>query len=280
MDGKKEGIELTKKIIHDLEASPLGAGANEKEAREPCCIQIGGFQFRFLSYCKKGSYTASQESAGAALLSEENLREDIPNAIEGCDFLIVSLHMGNEFSKSVHPMYRKLAQLCVELGASCVIGHHPHVIQGIESYRGKPIFYSLGNFLFDNYAGAVTYKGHWEDRHKGILAKVSFSSDSISYEIIPTTYTSKPLSSRIATEDDTVGIISEVDRLSALIVSGEDIVSTEAEAIRAIAKREFATIWVLTRIHGFRFVWHFIKALKFRHFRMLFSSFRRMVFRR
>lgn len=272
MDGGKAGIELTKEIIEKMGACTIGSGINEKEARKPAFVVLDGKTFGFLSFCKKGNFTSSGGKTGAALLSRENLKTDISEAKSKCNFLIVSMHMGMEFSKSVHPMYIELAHLAVDLGASCVIGHHPHVIQGVETYREAPIFYSLGNFLFDNYAGAVTYKSHWEARHQGLLAKVFFSSEGISYDLIPVIYSSKPLSVDIACGSDGENILSEIQSLSERISNGIDQGSAEAEAVGAIAKREIATIIVLTKIHGVRFLWYFIRDLKVRHFKMLFST--------
>ena len=272
MDGGKAGVELTSSILANMGAASIGAGVNETIARKPYFQEINGMVFGFISFCKKGNFTSSDLKAGAALLSKENLQADIPDACDKCDFLIVSMHMGMEFSKSVHPMYRELAHLAVELGASCVIGHHPHVIQGIETYKDVPIFYSLGNFLFDNYAGAVTYKAHWEARHIGILAKVSFSPDGISYQVIPVVYTSKPLAVGLPEDKIRSNILSEIDFLSKSIAEGIDQGAAEAEAVSAIAKREIKTIIVLTRIHGLRFLWYFVKDLKVRHFKMIFRA--------
>lgn len=272
MDGGKEGLLLTRDTLSRLGIASFGTGMSEADARTPEYIDIGGKRFGFLSYCKKGNFTASSNRAGAALLSMENLEADIPEAAEKCDHLVVCLHMGMEFSKSVHPMYRELAHAAARLGASCVIGHHPHVIQGIETYRGVPIFYSLGNFLFDNHAGAVTYRGHWEDRHRGILARVNFHSDSVSFEVIPIIYESRPLAARIASGEDAAAMLREVAELSEAVEKGTDTGAAETEAFGAIARREIATIAVLTRIHGLRFIWYFLKDLKPRHFRMLFRS--------
>lgn len=277
MDGGRAGIELTAKVIESIGAITIGSGIDEKKARKPHFRKIDGTTFGFLSYCKKGNFTASGDKAGAALLSRENLEADIPAASNKSDFLVVSMHMGMEFSHSVHPMYRELAHLAVDLGASCVIGHHPHVIQGIETYKDKPIFYSLGNFLFDNYAGAVTYKAHWEARHKGILAKVFFSSEGISYETIPIVYTSRPLAVDIANESERKTILAEIDTYSKRIQQGISQNSAESEAVGAIARREIATILVLTRIHGLRFLWYFVKDLKLRHFKMIFRTIWRKI---
>lgn len=280
MDGGKNGVELTSSILANMGAASIGAGINQTIARKPYFQKINGKLFGFISFCKKGNFTSSDSKAGAALLSKENLQTDIPDTYEKCDFLIVLMHMGMEFSKSVHPMYRELAHLAVDLGASCVIGHHPHVIQGIETYKDVPIFYSLGNFLFDNYAGAVTYKAHWESRHRGILAKVFFSSEGVTYEIVPVLYTSRPLSVDIAKGNEEQIILSELQSLSECISDGIDLASVESEAISAIAKREIATIIVLTKIHGVRFLWYFVKDLKVRHFKMLFRAIGRKISRK
>lgn len=67
------------------------------------------------------------------------------------DFIIVSLHWGLEYEAPPHPHQIETAHRLIDNGVDLIIGHHPHVIQGIEKYRGKYIFYSLGNFLFDQY---------------------------------------------------------------------------------------------------------------------------------
>jgi poly-gamma-glutamate synthesis protein (capsule biosynthesis protein) len=65
------------------------------------------------------------------------------------DWLIVSLHWGNEYLSEPETWRVKLAHQLVDAGADIIHGHHPHVWQDSETYQGKPIFYSLGNFVFD-----------------------------------------------------------------------------------------------------------------------------------
>jgi hypothetical protein len=64
-------------------------------------------------------------------------------------FAVAFLHWGLENSTCPSPQQRAEAQLLVDSGADAVIGHHPHVVQSIEIYQGKPVFYSIGNFVFD-----------------------------------------------------------------------------------------------------------------------------------
>ena len=76
------------------------------------------------------------------------LLEEIKKAKETCDFLTVYVHWGIEKSTTPESYQRTLGQQYIDAGADLVIGSHPHVLQGIEYYKGKPIVYSLGNFIF------------------------------------------------------------------------------------------------------------------------------------
>ncbi|MBA7523598.1 hypothetical protein ES705_15725 [subsurface metagenome] len=75
------------------------------------------------------------------------------------NFLIVSLHWGEEYELINSPAQQSLAHKIIEVGADLIIGHHPHVVQNIEKYQGKLIFYSLGNFIFDQYFSLDTQQG-------------------------------------------------------------------------------------------------------------------------
>ncbi|MCJ7788674.1 MAG: CapA family protein, partial [Candidatus Atribacteria bacterium] len=73
--------------------------------------------------------------------------------------LIISLHWGEEYQLTNSLAQQKLAHQIIEAGADLIIGHHPHVVQNIEKYQGKLIFYSLGNFIFDQYFFLETQQG-------------------------------------------------------------------------------------------------------------------------
>jgi len=75
------------------------------------------------------------------------------------NFLIVSMHWGEEYKLTNSPFQQSLAHRIIEAGADLMIGHHPHVVQNIEKYQGKIIFYSLGNFIFDQYFSTETQEG-------------------------------------------------------------------------------------------------------------------------
>lgn len=269
----KKGIHFTKFLAADSGIAIAGAGSNDDSARQPVFLEKNGVTVGILSYAKKGRFSAQPSRAGAALLSCRNLQKDILDIMPYTDYLIITMHMGMEFSQIVHPMQIKLAHTAIDYGADCVIGHHPHVVQGIERYKGKPIFYSLGNFLFDNYAGAVTYKGHWEARHQGLVAMVSFDQDEVGVEVYPTVYSSDEMVVRLAVGETKSKLLDELNEMSAELVSGSTTVAfAESHGLSAILSREIRTVAALTRLHGLAFLAYLVRDLKPRHLRMLFRK--------
>jgi poly-gamma-glutamate synthesis protein (capsule biosynthesis protein) len=127
-----------------------GAGMNEKEAFDPVVTDIKGIKTAFLSFADKSSGMktfASGSSPGAALLDTKKVCEKIQKASKIADHVIVSLHWGFERFTIPSPEQISQARKFIDSGASVLIGHHPHVLQGMEVYRNAPVLYSLGNFI-------------------------------------------------------------------------------------------------------------------------------------
>jgi len=83
----------------------------------------------------------------------------IRQAKNRAELVVLNLHWGTEYQTSYNLSQKKLARELIDAGADLIIGHHPHVVQGMEIYHGKPIFYSLGNFIFDQYFSVETQRG-------------------------------------------------------------------------------------------------------------------------
>lgn len=77
----------------------------------------------------------------------------------GCAYIFYACHFGTEYQAGHNALQTEMAHAIIDAGADCVVGTHPHVVQGIESYRGKPIFYSLGNFVFGGNLSPTDYDG-------------------------------------------------------------------------------------------------------------------------
>ncbi|MCU0679375.1 MAG: CapA family protein [Planctomycetes bacterium] len=89
----------------------------------------------------------------------EKMAEIVTELASTTDLVIVNVHWGVEYEHQFSRSQQALAHALIDAGADIIIGHHPHVVQGMEIYQGKPIFYSLGNFIFDQYFSPDTQEG-------------------------------------------------------------------------------------------------------------------------
>ncbi|MFH1713281.1 MAG: CapA family protein, partial [Candidatus Jacksonbacteria bacterium] len=89
----------------------------------------------------------------------ESAQEVIRQLAAETDLIIVNIHWGAEYEHQFNQTQQSIAHKLIDAGADIIIGHHPHVAQGMEIYQNKPIFYSLGNFVFDQYFSPDTQEG-------------------------------------------------------------------------------------------------------------------------
>ncbi|MFM2358003.1 MAG: hypothetical protein RJA61_740 [Candidatus Parcubacteria bacterium] len=110
---------------------------------------------------------------------EEKLFEDVvkKESVSG-DFVVVVIHWGEEYKLTSNDEQKSLAHVFIDSGADLVVGHHPHVVQEIEMYKDRIIFYSLGNFIFDQFFS--------KNVMEGLLVKVSLEDEKVQYELFPT----------------------------------------------------------------------------------------------
>lgn len=152
MDSGVEGLEETQRALDEAGILHGGAGANAHEARKPMILDIGSHKVGVLSYCSvpvNAPIWATSSTPGVARFVESELWEDVKGVRPQVDLVIVCLHWGLEHHRLPTPGQRSLARQMLEGGVDAVIGHHPHILQGVETWgEGKPAFYSLGNFLF------------------------------------------------------------------------------------------------------------------------------------
>ncbi|HQK69206.1 MAG TPA: CapA family protein [Bacteroidales bacterium] len=144
---------LLKTVDAFKSASVIGAGSWE-EAYTVKTMQKGRLKMGFLSVaqCEFGilnDHWTTKESVGCAWINYPELNNIITEAKRSLDYLFVITHAGIEFFDIPLPEWRDRYRQLIDSGADAVIGGHPHVPQGWELYKGKPIFYSLGNFYFD-----------------------------------------------------------------------------------------------------------------------------------
>ncbi len=132
----------------------FGGGRNLVEAHAPLWIEKNGLRIAVLGYneFKPRSFEAGPNWPGIAWSEDSQVIADIRAArTAGADVVIPYMHWGWEREPAPTERQRRLARLMIDAGADAIVGGHPHVTQGTEIYRGKPIIYSLGNFVFDGF---------------------------------------------------------------------------------------------------------------------------------
>ncbi|HEX9035530.1 MAG TPA: CapA family protein [Ktedonobacterales bacterium] len=131
--------------------TPVGGGANLEAAHQPVIRTIRSTTIGFLAYCQiePFSFAATPSTPGHAWLDAALMAADIRALRPKVDYLIVFTHWGIEYHPVESGEQQAMAQVAIDAGADFVVGAHPHVIQPSSTYRGKPIVFSLGNFVFD-----------------------------------------------------------------------------------------------------------------------------------
>ena len=139
-DYGKEGIEKTVEFLKGVGIEAVGLG--NLVIKEKKGIKFGFLGFNFVS--------KSPKDEDFKLVSDSDNKVDI---------LIVGVHWGEEYKDKANKFQREWAKMLVEAGADVVVGHHSHWIQDFESIEGKPVYYSLGNFIFDQMWSQKTRQG-------------------------------------------------------------------------------------------------------------------------
>ncbi len=160
-DAGKPGIVETQQNLDAYGIRHGGAGRNCADAHKATLMDAGGVTVAMLGYDSiAGYYRCGATTAGSARLTEANLVRDIAAArARGADYVIVFPHWGIEYRASASSFQVSMAHAAIDAGADMVIGNHPHWVEGMELYRGKPIWYALGNLVFDQSWSEPTMEG-------------------------------------------------------------------------------------------------------------------------
>lgn len=155
----------------------FGGGKNLAQAHTPLVIERNGLRIAFLGYNEffPRKFEADHDTPGIAWSEDEQVRLDITKtrSLHRADLVIAVMHWGLEHEPLASPRQRQLARLMIDAGADAVVGAHPHVTQDTDTYRGKPIIYSLGNFLFDSFSD--------EDNNTGWLLHMELTRQGVTH---------------------------------------------------------------------------------------------------
>lgn len=153
-DSYFDGFRRTRQVLEESGVCCFGAGENISEASRPGFVECSGIRFGWLGYADfdtRPSHVAGSAAFGINPLVEEAVVADVSRLAGTVDHVIVSIHWGVEFCHVPSPHQIRLARHLIESGASLVVGHHAHVVQGIERYGRGAIAYNLGNLTTSDF---------------------------------------------------------------------------------------------------------------------------------
>ncbi|MFA6437195.1 MAG: CapA family protein [Candidatus Paceibacterota bacterium] len=139
----------------------VGGGFNQTEAYSPLKKTIKDTLFCFFAYTDLGprSFEAGDDKSGMAFLDIESAQNDIEKNKNSCDLIIVSIHFGEEYKEKADSRQKTITKALVDSGANLIVGHHSHIISEVETIDNTQVFYSLGNFIFDQLFSDKTREG-------------------------------------------------------------------------------------------------------------------------
>ena len=214
MDFSTEGLRSTLNHCEKEKLETLGAGFNLDEARTINYQQIGKKRVAIINFAENEFATTNGNHPGANPLDTAQNYYDIQDASRTADYVVVIVHGGHELYDLPSPRIQQTFWFFADAGADAVIGHHPHCYSGYEIYKGKPLFYSLGNFLFDD--PKVT-DNRW---HTGFMLGLHFGS-SVEFQLYPYTQCLSKVGVELMNETAKAEFNSNLSRLN-MIIADED----------------------------------------------------------
>lgn len=203
MDYQGTGLEDTIKTLDQAGIRHFGAGRDAKEARRPEILDVDGQRVAYLGYFGAPEQSADDSKPGTNLKQNDRIAADIKAIRDQVDWIIVNFHWGDEIAKYPSESQIELAHFSIDQGADVVIGHHSTVLQGAEIYKGRPIAYSLGNFIFGKKA---------EGNYDSAMLRVALKDRQMKVELLPVEV--KGFQPQIATGDRGKEILNQIESVS------------------------------------------------------------------
>jgi poly-gamma-glutamate synthesis protein (capsule biosynthesis protein) len=163
-----EGLLYTRNLLFKNQMLPVGVGKDLDEAWRGQVFSIKGIRIGFIG----ATYYSGSNNNNVALIQDTDRLITALNELKSrSDFIVVTMHAGEEYVRTPNQSQINFAKTAIDNGADLVIGAHPHWVQTIEQYKQKYIFYSLGNFIFDQM---------WsQDTREGLMLKITLSKKGL-----------------------------------------------------------------------------------------------------
>ncbi|MGV0027498.1 CapA family protein [Phormidesmis priestleyi] len=203
MDYQTPGLDETLKILDQAGIHSVGAGRNAQEARRPEILDVKGQRIAYLGYYDGDFQAAGDSTPGINGGQHDRIAADIKAIRDQVDWVVVNYHWGIELAKYPTDAQIDLAHFTIDQGADLVVGHHPHILQGAEIYKGRPIIYSLGNFIFG---------GNSRSDYDTAVLKVGLKDHQMKVEFLPVEV--KSYQPKVVSGDRGVEILQQIENVS------------------------------------------------------------------
>ncbi|MFQ5770888.1 MAG: CapA family protein, partial [bacterium] len=215
------GLVSTIKTLDEIGVQHCGAGMNLNQAHQPAVLKVNDKTIAFFAYSMTFpvEFYAKSDSSGTAYPEPELMQCALLTWEELVDFTVVSFHWSAEKLEIPKDYQIYFAHLAIDSGADLVLGHHPHVLQGLEIYKNRLIAYSLGNFVFGSYS-----------RHAvdSIILKAYLNEEGLFYaQCIPIIVDNRDVEFQpeIANGQRKLDILSKLQQLSLSLNQDQNIMS-------------------------------------------------------
>lgn len=212
----------------------VGAGKNLKDSSNILYKEIKGKTLAILNACEHEFSIAGNNGAGCNPLNPTQQYYSILEAKNRADYVLVIIHGGLENYQLPSPRMLETYRFFIDVGADAVVNHHQHCYSGYEVYKGKPIFYGLGNFCFDSFS-------EWKENtmwNEGFMLELNFQNNEIVFELVP--YIQCGEEPMINIVRDKTPFKEKINELNAIIASPEEI---ENRIHRRFEETRFSTEW-------------------------------------
>lgn len=216
MDYGPQGLYDTLDVLKQQNLAYVGVGENIQESQRIYYYRKGEKAVAFINCCEHEFSIASEDSAGANPLNPMHQWCAINEAKRNADYTIVIVHGGHEHYQLPSPRMQETYRFFVDAGADVVINHHQHCYSGFEIYKGKPIFYGLGNFCFD-----------WEGKRDsiwnyGYMVELEFG-EQINFLLHPYEQCNHTPEVRLLNDDKRKDFEKNILHLNSIIKSSQDL---------------------------------------------------------
>ena len=210
-DQGQQGVENTLDTCRQYGIEYVGGGKDINEARKVLYKEVNGKCIAIINVCEHEFSIANTAHGGSNPLDLIHIQEDITSARNKANYIVVIVHGGVEMFQLPTPRMKRWYRHFIDLGVDTILNHHQHCVNGYELYKGKPIFYGLGNFYFPR----RKQKSRNDLWNYGYAVMLTIDNE-VSFELIP--YTQDINGIKLC---DTMEFNNEIERLNHIITNDD-----------------------------------------------------------